>query len=268
MKENRQFHRAAGRVSVCIATYNGGRFIREQLDSILPQLTGDDEIVICDDGSTDETLPVAESYSEPRIRIQRNSARLGHAQNFMKAIAMARGDYIALSDQDDIWVEGRLAKMLDLLEGLPPGSLVIGEFITVDEANRECPSHLNGLALGEPSFSGFVQLARILSGRVKYFGCTFVFGRELAGYFDPMPRRIEAHDVWIAINACLFSRLVHCRENTLRHRLHERNLTPTRRRSLGMIARSRIYYIYYLVLAYCRHWLTGNRKHYSKWVRD
>jgi glycosyltransferase involved in cell wall biosynthesis len=258
--KNNQPHRPAGRVSVCIATYNGGRFIREQLDSILRQLAEDDEIVICDDGSTDETLPAVESYSDSRIRMHRNPVRLGHAQNFMKAIALARGEYIALSDQDDIWVEGRLARMLHLLSGLPPGSLVIGEFITVDEANRECPSHLNGLSLGEPSPSGFVQLTKILAGRVKYFGCTFVFGRELASCFAPMPCRIEAHDVWIAINACLFSRLAHCRENTLRHRLHGQNLTPTRRRSLGMIARSRMYYLFHLLVSYCRHRLLAGIK--------
>ena len=192
-----------------MATYNGGRFIREQLDSILPQLSGDDEIVICDDGSTDETVPVAESYSEPRIRIQRNPVRLGHAQNFMKAIALARGDYIALSDQDDIWVPGRLERMLGLLGPLPPASLIIGEFVAIDESDRVFPSRLNAIQLGVTAGNRYVQLLRIFAGRVKYFGCTFLFERDLLRHVVPMPPAIEAHDVWIAMNACLYGRLVH-----------------------------------------------------------
>jgi glycosyltransferase involved in cell wall biosynthesis len=241
-----------------MATYNGSRFIKQQLDSILQQLADKDEVVIYDDCSTDETCQILESYSDTRIRLTHNPVRLGHAQNFIKAISLATGDYIALSDQDDIWVEGRLSKMMGMLEPLPPASLVIGEFTAVDEGNKKCSSHLNQLPLGRPSRNNLVQLMRILAGRVKYFGCTFIFKRELTKYIVPMPPSVEAHDVWIAINACLYSSIAHCEENTLWHRLHERNLTPKRRRTLRMIAKSRVNYVYHLSSSYLRR-MRGER---------
>lgn len=92
--------------SVALCTYNGENYIRKQIDSILNQTVKVDEIVVCDDGSTDETLSIIESFRENTsvdIRIYRNETNLGVCANFQKAVDLCNGDFIFLSDQDDVW---------------------------------------------------------------------------------------------------------------------------------------------------------------------
>ena len=94
-------------VSVCLATYNGARFLRAQIDSILPQLGTGDELLVSDDGSTDDTLAVLATYGN-RLRLVGTSRAGGVVRNFERALAAACGDLVVLSDQDDVWLEGRL----------------------------------------------------------------------------------------------------------------------------------------------------------------
>ena len=94
-------------ISVCMATYNGAQFIKEQIDSILCQLSTEDELIISDDGSTDETLSIINSYKDNRIKVFQHKAAEGSAfikatRNFENAMSHAVGDYIFLSDQDDM----------------------------------------------------------------------------------------------------------------------------------------------------------------------
>ena len=89
--------------SVCIATYNGEKFIEEQIRSILLQLDSHDEIVISDDHSTDKTIQIIKSINDDRIKIIYNKNNKGYTNNFENAISKASGDFIYLSDQDDVW---------------------------------------------------------------------------------------------------------------------------------------------------------------------
>ena len=91
-------------ISIAMATYNGELFIREQLDSILTQTLSDWELIVCDDGSTDNTLSILQEYAnnDSRIKIYQNETNLGFKRNFEKAIGLCSGEYIALCDQDDI----------------------------------------------------------------------------------------------------------------------------------------------------------------------
>lgn len=104
-------------ISVCIATYNGGKYIKEQLDSILFQLGKDDEVIISDDSSTDDTLSILESYHDERIVILTNQKFHSPVYNFENALKSAKGDFIFLSDQDDIWEPTKVEVMLDSLKG-------------------------------------------------------------------------------------------------------------------------------------------------------
>ena len=90
-------------ISVCIATYNGERFIREQIDSILRQLSSDDEIIVSDDGSTDDTISIINSIDDKRIRIIEGPRKHSPTHNFECAMKEAKGYYIFLADQDDVW---------------------------------------------------------------------------------------------------------------------------------------------------------------------
>ncbi len=103
-------------ISVCMATYNGEKYIERQLDSILAQLKENDELIISDDGSTDRTAEILARYgTDKRIRILHGSFH-SPIYNFENAIKQAQGDYIFMADQDDIWLPGRITETLKMHE--------------------------------------------------------------------------------------------------------------------------------------------------------
>lgn len=232
-------------ISVCIATYNGEKYIQEQLDSILSQLGRGDELIICDDQSIDRTLDIIADYRDDRIRTYRNDTRMGHVRNFEKAISLARGDFIFLSDQDDVWLPGRVTAMMKYMEDEPSALLVASNFDLIDE---------NGNAIGEFRFLRSVkplrlmQLFCILAGRAPYFGCTFLMRRRMLDYCMPIPARIESHDIWIALVASMVGHVVNIPGSTLQHRVHGRNVTVKKRRATSVILWSRYYFIRALVM--------------------
>ena len=96
-------------ISVCMTVYNGAEFIRQQIQSVLDELTGDDELIIHDDLSTDETVKVvAEFVADRRVKFRKNEKKLGVVKNFERTLQEARGDYVFLCDQDDIWFPEKL----------------------------------------------------------------------------------------------------------------------------------------------------------------
>ncbi|MDE6793421.1 MAG: glycosyltransferase, partial [Muribaculaceae bacterium] len=103
-------------VSVCLATYNGELFIKEQIQSIIPELENEDEIIISDDGSTDNTLPIIRNFKDSRIKIFINKETQGVNNNMENAIRKASGDIIFLSDQDNVWIKGKIEKCVKALE--------------------------------------------------------------------------------------------------------------------------------------------------------
>ena len=100
-------------ISVCMATYNGERFIVGQIRSILSQLNADDELIISDDGSTDDTTILIEGIGDKRITLL-NGGFHSPIKNFENAIKHAKGDVVYLSDQDDLWLPGRVEAALKL----------------------------------------------------------------------------------------------------------------------------------------------------------
>ena len=108
-------------ISVALCTYNGAKYIQEQIDSILCQTTNVDEIVICDDGSSDDTLSIINSYCSKTdiIRVYQNQDKLGVSKNFQKAIDLCHGDLIFLSDQDDIWQANKVQTFVDYFNSNP-----------------------------------------------------------------------------------------------------------------------------------------------------
>lgn len=223
-------------ISVCIATFNGGRYIKRQLDSILGQIAPSDEVVICDDGSSDDTVSIINSYDDKRIRVFSNSARLGYVGNFERALTLSRGDYIFLSDQDDVWLPGRVADMVRYIQSSSDVLLVASNFDLMDEA---------GVGVGE--FRGlrsvsrfwFVNVGLIFLGRMPYYGCTFVVKRKILDYCLPIPSGIESHDIWIALIANMFGNVVNISGATLQHRIHAENVTVKTRRNLLVVLKSR-----------------------------
>lgn len=208
-------------LSVCMATYNGGRYLRQQLESILPQLGPDDELVISDDSSTDDTLAIIAGCNDPRIRVFAGNTYYNPARNFENALRQARGEIIVLSDQDDLWLPGKLAIVREELGGkvARPALLQMdGEIIDV-----------NGTVLAESIFalkrSGPGLLRNIYDS--SYPGCCMAFTRPLLQLALPLPRRVPMHDWWIALLAELFGEITFVAGKTIRYRRHGENASFT-----------------------------------------
>lgn len=123
-------------LSVALCTYNGSKYIHEQIASILHQTKPVDEIVVCDDGSTDNTLEIIEGFRQvrnPDIRIYRNEKKLGVRLNFQKAIGLCKGDVIFLSDQDDIWHPDKVKTICDYFSAHEEVDVAFSDGDLIDE---------------------------------------------------------------------------------------------------------------------------------------
>ena len=125
-------------ISIAMATYNGEKYLREQIDSILNQTIQDFELIVCDDCSTDTTWNILLEYQsqDKRIKCYRNEENLGFKKNFEKAIKLCTGEYIALSDQDDIWLEEKVETMIGIMNDYPQIKALASSFQFIDKDNN------------------------------------------------------------------------------------------------------------------------------------
>jgi glycosyltransferase involved in cell wall biosynthesis len=199
---------SAARISVCLATLNGERFIEPQVQSILLQLRSDDELVVSDDGSTDATLDKVRSFSDARVRVLLSRER-GVATNFEHALRHATGDYIFLADQDDVWLPGKVEVMCS---ALADKVLAVSDCKVADAELRVVNESYFALVKSGPGF-----LRNLF--RNTYLGCCMAFRRELLDLALPIPRGV-AHDYWIGMVAELFDHPVFVPRPLLLYRRH------------------------------------------------
>lgn len=211
------------KISVCMCSFNGASFIREQIESILAQTVKPDEIVICDDGSTDGTAEFLSDLSKRspvRILLAANPKRLGVVANFSQAISLAGGDRIFLSDQDDIWIEDKIEQTLPLLEKNGNGGpvLVHTDLEVVDRDLR-----LLHKSFIESSNLGYKNLRKQIFTQNFITGCTMAFNRELADLCLPIPKCAPMHDWWIAMVAATVGRVEFLPRRLVLYRQHGAN---------------------------------------------
>lgn len=183
-------------VSVAMATYNGEKYIREQLDSILAQTYTDFEIVVCDDCSKDNTISILREYEKNnnRIHIYENEQNLGFKKNFEKAAGLCCGDYIAFSDQDDIWTPDHLQILLDGINGYDCSGAAN---IYIDKYGNEIPL-LQGTRIFPKTKKDwfFFELNRNV-----FQGAAMMITKELRDKVLPIPDAVFTHDWWFALMA-------------------------------------------------------------------
>lgn len=217
-------------ISVVMATYNGEKFLKEQLESLLNQTYKNLEIIICDDCSNDKTIEIIEIYQkkDTRIKLYQNKENLGVLKNFEKAIFLSQGDYIAISDQDDIW---KLDKIEILINSIGDSLLIYHDDYLMDK-NGKIISH---------SFFNSNEIKIDIHHNIKsilldnwILGHACMFSAELKKYILPIDIRVEHYDMWIAIVAIQFGTirfmdksLVYWRQhgdNSSGNKLENRNL--------------------------------------------
>ncbi|MEP6649885.1 MAG: glycosyltransferase [Lapillicoccus sp.] len=222
------------RVSVCLAAHNGAEYVGEQVRSILDQLGPSDELVVVDDASTDSTVSVVEAFGDSRIVLHRNGSNVGYVRAFERALRLARGAYLLLADQDDVWVPGRLEAMVAALDA----DGVVATSVAVLGGS---PGPPRWLLRAHDSHRYAANVAAVLVGVRWYFGCAMGMRRELLRAVLPFPAWLtESHDLWIGLVGNIRHEMRHLEAPSVERRLHAANQTPTRWRSLPTILRARI----------------------------
>lgn len=204
-------------ISIAMATYNGENYLAEQLDSILNQTHTNIEIVIVDDCSKDTTIEIIKFYKQkyPCIKLYHNEKNNGVVRSFEKAINLCSGDYIALSDQDDVWFPYKLE---ELLNNIGNNLLIHSDAILVDEKmNVITKSHFD--CVKERSKLTYVDY--LISNNVT--GCTMMFSRKLAELAMPIPNEFYIHDHYLAIVASFYGTIKLLDEPLVYYRQHGLN---------------------------------------------
>ena len=205
-----------------MATYNGEKYIKEQITSILVQLSPEDEVVISDDGSTDTTIKIVASLADPRIKLIRNKGMHGYVGNFENVLKHANGDFVFLSDQDDIWMEGKVNTVLSYL--MAGNDLIIHNAELVDG---------NGESLGHDYYSCMHSHSGFWANFFvpRYLGCCMAFNRKVLDYVLPFPTYKRGHDYQIGCYANLRFKTRFIPDVLIKYRRHGMNASPSSEKS-------------------------------------
>jgi len=214
-------------ISVCIATYNGSKYIKEQLQSILKQLGEEDEIIISDDGSTDGTINIITSYQDARIvllhhqkdeklRLQTCASFRFATSNFENAIRRAKGEYIFLSDQDDVWHPNKVERMVQAMRS---SVAVQCNCNVIDDSGNELQAELFP---SQPFSANLLYNIKAM----PFLGCCMAFRREVLDWVMPFPQTLLAHDFWIGAICAYRKKMVYLPEILHHYRKHIQNVSP------------------------------------------
>lgn len=186
-------------ISVCMTSHNGEKYIKKQIDSILKQLNDDDELIISDDGSSDCTIEIINSYKDSRIKLLqynppteykkiRNAKNFYYVtSNFLNALINAKGEEIFLADQDDIWIEDRVQLVREKLKIY---DCVMCNLNTIDENDKIIQENYFNQNPVPTNLFKYILNTRIL-------GCCLAFNKKVLEYALPFPNYLIMHDYWI-----------------------------------------------------------------------
>lgn len=211
----------AVKISVCMAVYNGAAYLQPQMHSILAQLQATDEVVVVDDASQDNSAELLRNLSDARVHVYRNERNLGVLASFEKAMRLAQGDILFLSDQDDVWLPGKADKIIEAFSLNPEITLVASDAQIIDES---------GFVVAD---SFFAQRGRFAAGvlhnllKSKYLGCTLAFRRPMLDHFLPIPKDVPMHDMWFGLINDIYGKTHFINQPLIAYRRHGNNLSPS-----------------------------------------
>jgi glycosyltransferase involved in cell wall biosynthesis len=207
------------KLTVCMAAYNGESYIEKQLRSILSQLGLNDNVIIINDHSTDRTLEIIDKIGDPRIHTIDNECNLGVIKSFEKSLSYASGDIVFLSDQDDLWMPGKVAEIVNVFKSNREITLVASDAMLIDEADKIIGDSF--FAITGTFKSGWLQTLI----QNKYLGCTLAFRQQMISYILPFPQDVPMHDIWIGIVNDLYGRSYYIDKPLIQYRRHTSNIT-------------------------------------------
>jgi glycosyltransferase involved in cell wall biosynthesis len=217
--------KAGSGVSVAMCTYNGAAFVAEQLASIAAQDLLPDELVVCDDCSTDRTAAIVRRFaaSAPfEVRLEINQRNLGARENFAKAVGLCRGRWIALADQDDVWRRQKLRRLRAVLAQDPGVGLVFSDAALVDAAGRDLGCRLWSAVRFTARQQRLVRDGRAMDVLLKHnvvTGATMAFAAEHRDLVLPIPAG-WVHDGWFALLIAAVARCAAIDEPLVAYRQH------------------------------------------------
>lgn len=233
-------------ISVVMATYNGERYLKEQIQSVLLELLPGDELIIVDDNSQDGTFEILGSLNSPGVFVVRNPVNLGVSATFEFGLALSNNDLIFLCDQDDVWLPGKRAAFVSVFDEDPAVSVVISDAEVIDGCGQ----------LIAPSFmatkGGFVGGVLATVWRNRYLGCAMALRRTLLAAALPVPRYIPMHDMWFGVVGRMTGKVVYLPTPLLMYRRHSGNVSPSSRQSLLRMARWRFFLIFAILIRFFR----------------
>jgi hypothetical protein len=226
-------------IDVLMATWNGSRFIEEQLDSLFCQTFQNFRLIVRDDGSSDSTLQIIEKYRSrrpDRVLVRKNTSRQGACRNFSLLAEEATAPYFAFSDQDDIWRVDKLelelaaAKSIEAEHGVHTAVLVFSDMELVGHDNQLLANSVWKMKHVNPHRAslGAMLVQNLVSG------CTLLGNRSLLLLGIPIPEEAFMHDFWLGLVAAAFGALGPVDETTVRYRQHQHN-TMGAGKGLGMV---------------------------------
>lgn len=233
------------KISVCMATYNGEKYIRQQIKSILNQIGEDDELIISDDHSADDTLKIIKSFNDDRIKIYLNEHEKGYTKNFENAMKKSSGDIIFLSDQDDVWNNNKVNIMLNKLKN---ADMVVSDAEVVDENLKTIyTSHFKLCKVKQGFWENFLK--------TRYIGACMAFNRNVLEKALPFPKNQVycAHDYWLTNVAEAFFKVELEHNALIKYRRHSSNASNGGQKSSTPIKKRlliRIYTMFNLISRY------------------
>jgi glycosyltransferase involved in cell wall biosynthesis len=215
-------------ISVALTSFNGEKYIAEQLYSILNQSLPPSEIIICDDSSTDNTIKIIEEIAKvyTTIKLFKSKKQIGVIQNFSKAIQLCSENYIALSDQDDIWELNKLEHQLFVIQNHELKSNKLNAVLVVHDLKTfEKTEEFLLNSLWDKLGFNHLNPNKNISFTNKYYGCTMFFNRSLCDLINPIPNNVAMHDHWIALNASDLGSIIIIQKPLINYRRHQNNIT-------------------------------------------